>query len=138
MERLRERLAVARRALATLSELVGETDVSPVVRDAAIQRFEYTYEALWKAAQRFLMVVEGVPIESPKRAIRESRSVALLDSAAARNALAMADDRNLTVHTYNEALAEAIYNRLRGYSQLMDQWLRAMEERSIDDESGSL
>jgi nucleotidyltransferase substrate binding protein (TIGR01987 family) len=138
MERLRERLAVARRALATLSELVGETDVSPVVRDAAIQRFEYTYETLWKAAQRFLMVVEGVQTESPKQAIRESRSVALLDSAAARNALAMADDRNLTAHTYNEALAEAIYNRLGGYSQLMDQWLRAMEERSTDDESGSL
>ena len=126
MERLRERLEVARRALATLSELVGESDVSPIVRDAAIQRFEYSHEAVWKAAQRFLTVVEGIQTGSPKQTVRESRSVELLGSEAARTALAMADDRNLTVHTYNEALAEAIYNRLPGYSQLMDHWLTAM------------
>lgn len=103
MERLRERLEVARRALATLSELVGESDVSPIVRDAAIQRFEYSHEAVWKAAQRFLTVVEGIQTGSPKQTVRESRSVELLGSEAARTALAMADDRNLTVHTYNEA-----------------------------------
>ena len=38
MERLRERLAIARHALKTLEELSLEKTVSDVVRDAAIQR----------------------------------------------------------------------------------------------------
>jgi hypothetical protein len=44
----------------------------------------------------------------------------------------MAEDRNLTVHTYNEQLAEAIYGRLPGYAELMDHWLSAMERRLLE------
>ena len=46
MERLKERLALARRALSTLQELVRLEQPSQVERDAAIQRFEYTCEAV--------------------------------------------------------------------------------------------
>jgi len=60
VERLKERLAIARRALSTLQELVRLEHPSPVERDAAIQRFEYTCEAVWKAAQRYLLEVEGI------------------------------------------------------------------------------
>jgi hypothetical protein len=50
MERLRERLRVTRRALSSLEELSVLEHPSQVERDAAVQRFEYTCEALWKAA----------------------------------------------------------------------------------------
>ena len=60
MERLNERLVIARRALSTLQELLGLEAPSRVERDAAIQRFEYTCEAVWKAAQRYLQDVEGI------------------------------------------------------------------------------
>ena len=43
-------------------------------------------------------------------------------------ALDMARDRNLTVHTYNEELANQIYSRLAAYAGLMAQWLAAMAE----------
>jgi len=36
----------------------------------------------------------------------------MLDDGETERALAMVDDRNLTVHTYNEELAQAIYARL--------------------------
>ena len=39
----------------------------------------------------------------------------------------MADDRNLTVHTYNEGLADLIYSRLRANHALMVAWLGAMQ-----------
>lgn len=130
MERTRERLAIAQQALATLEELVGKSPpVSKVVRDAAIQRFEYTFEAVWKAVQLYLKEVEGLEVGSPKGAVRASLRVGVLGEDDARFALAMADDRNLTVHTYNEALAEAIYGRLVGYARLMDRWIGAMMER---------
>ena len=44
MERLTERLAMARRALSTLQEVTRLEHPSRIERDAAIQRFEYTCE----------------------------------------------------------------------------------------------
>jgi hypothetical protein len=70
VDRLRQRLSVAGQAAATLRELAVRPAPSKIERDAAIQRFEYSFEATWKAAQRFLAVVEGVEAGSPKSAIR--------------------------------------------------------------------
>ena len=117
---------MARQALATLQEALRQPK-SAIVRDATIQRFEYTFEALWKAAQLHLRIAESLELGSPKSVVRAARQVGLLDDAQARLALQMAEDRNLTVHTYNEALAEAIYGRIAAYPALMDSWLRAME-----------
>lgn len=129
MERVNERLAVARRALGTLEELLGlEVPVSPVVRDAAIQRFEYTFETVWKAAQLYLRVIEGLDINSPKGVIRASLRVGLLDENQVRLGLEMTDDRNRTVHTYNENIAKSIYSRLLDYAQLMGCWLGSMDK----------
>ena len=129
MERLNQRLATARTALATLNELVSKSARSKVERDAAIQRFEYTFEATWKAAQLFLREVEGLEVGSPKRAARAGLQVGLFDAARARQLLAMVDDRNLTVHTYNEQLAEEINSRLSDHALLLQHWLDQMAAR---------
>lgn len=78
MERLKERFVVARRALTTLEEVLAIPRPSRIERDAAIQRFEYTFEACWRAAHRYLVVVEGLDVGSPKACIRASREVGLL------------------------------------------------------------
>ena len=129
MERLKQRLATARTALATLNELVSKSARSKVERDAAIQRFEYTFEATWKAAQLYLREVEGLEVGSPKRAARAGLQVGLFDAARARQLLAMVDDRNLTVHTYNEQLAEEINSRLSDHALLLQHWLDQMAAR---------
>lgn len=54
----------------------------------------------------------------------------LLDESQARLGLRMLEDRNLTVHTYNERLAEEIYSRLASYSTLMEAWLEAMDKKA--------
>ncbi len=132
MERLKERLAIARRALETLQEVLHLEHPSRIARDAAIQRFEYTSEAVWKAAQRYLLEVEGISIGSPKGSIRASRDVGLLNDEQATLGLEMIDDRNLTVHTYNEVVAEDIYAHLPQYADLFATWLLAMEQRMSD------
>ena len=135
MERLRERLTTAQRALETINRLPLEKLPSDdVIRDAAIQRFEYTFEAVWKAAQIYLREHEGLEVGSPKGVIRACFRVGLLDEDQTRLALEMADDRNLTVHTYNETLAQAIASRIPAYARLMEQWLKAMIERTERDE----
>ena len=126
MERIAQRLNVARKALGTFEELVGAADPEAIVRDAAIQRFEYTFEACWKAAQAYLVDVEGVQASSPKQVLRECGRSGVLGTEMVREGLEMVDDRNLTVHTYSEALANAIYSRLAGHAALLDRWLKGM------------
>lgn len=137
MERLEERLAVARRVLGTFQELLDIQYPSRVERDAALQRFEYTCEAVWKAVQRYLQEVEGISIGSPKGSIRASRDVGLISDEQTTLGLEMIDDRNLTVHTYNESLAEEIYRQLPSYADFLALWLAAMEERMKSQESGN-
>jgi hypothetical protein len=45
----------------------------------------------------------------------------------------MADDRNLTTHTYHERLAEAIFARLPQHLATLEFWLTAMSQRLPPD-----
>ena len=127
MERTRERIRVARKALNTLKPLLGR-GISEVERDAAIHRFEYSFETVWKAAQGYLREVEGVVVSSPKGVVRATQAAGILQEVQARIALEMVDDRNQSVHLYNEKLAEIIFSRLLDYADLMSIWLDVMEE----------
>lgn len=104
------------------------------MRDASIQRFEYTFEAVWKTAQSYLREAEGLVVGLPKGVVRLSLQVGILDADDARLVLAMADDRNLTVHAYNEAIAEAISQRLADYARLSERWLNAMDTNTLNGE----
>lgn len=126
MDRLEERLQVAGKALATFNKLPLTDADDDVVRDAAIQRFEYTFEATWKAAQLFIREREGLEEGSPKAVLRACLRVGLLTEDQVRLALEMTDDRNLAVHTYNEALARKIFSRLPDYAALLHIWLNGM------------
>jgi nucleotidyltransferase substrate binding protein (TIGR01987 family) len=130
MERCRERLAIAGRALSSLEEILALVEPATIVRDAAIQRFEYTHEAVWKAVQSYLREVEGLDIGSPKGVVRACRQAGILGEDDAALALRMSDDRNLTAHTYNEALALVIFSRLPDSARLMRQWLNAMRAQA--------
>jgi uncharacterized protein YutE (UPF0331/DUF86 family) len=55
--------------------------------------------------------------------------VGILDLADVSRALAMVDDRNITVHTYNEVVAAAIFGRLPGHAELIGKVLAAVEVR---------
>lgn len=125
MDRFKERLKIAWRALTTLEELVGKSP-SKIERDAAIQRFEYTCEAVWKAGQAYLRHHEGLDVGSPKGVVRAFLQVGKLEETDAQLAMDMIDDRNVAVHTYNEALADAMYQRLERYAHLMAKWIGAM------------
>lgn len=134
MERLKERLAVAQRALASFQEVLRLPTPTEFERDAAIQRFEYTVEAAWRAAQRYLDIIEALEAASPKSTVRFSRQVGVLTDEEATQALKMMEDRHLTVHTYHEEVAEKIYSHLRTYAELMEHWLAVIGARVAERE----
>jgi nucleotidyltransferase substrate binding protein (TIGR01987 family) len=130
MDRLAERLTVADKALATLGELTDLTEPQPVQRDAAIKRFEYSFEAIWKAAQHCLRQLDGIEVASPKGVIRACRQAGVLSDPETAAALAMADDRNLATHTYNEVPAVSLYRRLGDHRRLLEAWLERLSDRA--------
>ncbi len=132
MEKLRQKLTVSDRALATLDEAMALDLPAADKRDIAIMRFIYTFEALWRSLQRYLAIVEGVESGTPKACLRGARDAGLLSDEQTEAALAMVDDRNRTVHIYNETLAKGIFDRLPGHVAVMRSLHDAMTARMQD------
>lgn len=131
MEKLDDLLDGTRRALTSLKKLVGYPGADDIIEDAAIQRFEYTIEVMWKATQRLLIEL-GTPVASPKPTIRHARLIGVLSEEDTEAALKLIDLRNLTTHTYNETLARGIYPRLPEITALFERWLAGIEAHRND------
>ena len=127
MEKLSLALHSAAKAMATLDEAI-QLPFSVIVRDAAIQRFEYTFEALWKALKVYLQEREGELCASPKGCFRQAFQSGLLTLEEVERCLVMTDDRNLTSHTYIEEIAEALYRKLPDYVQVMHVLLKNLQD----------
>ena len=81
-------------------------------RDAAIQRFEFTIELAWKCVQKFLRDQEII-CRSPKECLKEAFKFGLIEDDP--RWLSAFEDRNLTVHTYDEESIEEVCGRLPNY-----------------------
>ena len=126
MDLLEKKITDAAKAFNTFQEVLHEP-YSKISRDAAIQRFEYTVEAVWKCLQLFLREREGLECYSPKACFREARGAGLLSEEETMKALEMIDDRNLTSHTYQEQLADNIFKRLNDHAKIMGKLLEQMQ-----------
>ncbi len=123
-------------ALARLREVLAEPK-STIVRDAAIQRFEFTFELAWKTAMRVAQSEGAECGVSPKEVIKAAFRLGWIDDD--KLWLEMLKDRNRTTHIYNEALADEIFSRLPGYlsalTKLHDQLKRVLESPQDDADS---
>ncbi len=106
-----EQLKAALKSLAEALSL-GGNDFT-IVRDSAIKRFEYCFELSWKASKEFLRDRLGVDVFSPKECWRELKRNQIIDEAQTEKLLQMTDDRNNIVHTYNEQLADILYQKIK-------------------------
>ncbi len=121
MERLKLRFTDLNKALKTLKDILEEK-YSIIVRDATIQRFEYTFEAFWKYVREYLKEKEGIYCNSPKRCFRELFSIGVFNTEETiTQLLEMVDARNMTSHTYKEEIAQLLYNKVETYYKLMEE-----------------
>ena len=103
-------------AITRLGEVLAQPE-NDVSRDAAIQRFEFCFELAWKAIQERARD-EGMDCQSPKSCLKLAfKNSWIIDEPAW---LAMLVDRDQTSHTCDEALAKAVYSRLRNYLPLFE------------------
>lgn len=116
------------KALARLHEVLALPE-DTIVRDALIQRFEFTFEAGWRAAYRWLRA-RGADVSE--------EAFAVLPRAFANRLLVNEGDwnelrkmRNKTSHTYAEAVAVevAAFVRSTGVS-CFDELLQTLQQRA--------
>ncbi len=114
---IQEKLKAYKKALNTLSEALQETP-SDIERDAAIQRFEYCFELSWKILKLVLKDQGSMPdISSPKAVFKKSYEIGLLGNEPIWTDILI--QRNNTTHTYNEALAKEVYEKLSTFYEVM-------------------
>lgn len=116
MSKLNAKLSNFRNALQRLKEAVFElekSDVSDIVRDGVIQRFEFTYELAWKTTKEYLEDLGITDRNSPKAVIKEAFAQKLISNE--ETWLLMLKDRNMTSHVYKEEMAEEIADRIKKF-----------------------
>ena len=107
-------------------------ELSPLDRDAiresVIQRFEVTYDVLWKAIKRYLMFTLGIPDipNSPKPIFRLAHENGIL-SADITFWLKVADARVATSHDYSSAKADACIELLPTFLDALEPMVDRLE-----------
>lgn len=113
-------------ALETIAFKPMQTDRSNV--DATIQRFEFTIELFWKLLKNILES-KGVEVQYPKDVLREAFKGDLIHDEHLW--LMMLKDRNLTSHTYDETLADVIYQHIQSYVPVFRSTLTQLSDSFI-------
>lgn len=103
-----------KKAIKSLDKAIVRTQKAPndeELRDAVIQRFEYTYELAWKMMKRQIENESPNPAEIDRLSFKD-----LLRTAAEKGIisdveqwLVYRDQRNITSHTYDEDEAKSVY-----------------------------
>lgn len=88
--------------------------LNDIVRDATIQRFEFTFELSWKVLKRYFELNSRLSDYSLKNIFREAGKQKLISSV--ENWFGYLEARNLTSHTYNEQTADEVYQAAQKFA----------------------
>ncbi|MFC1522694.1 HI0074 family nucleotidyltransferase substrate-binding subunit [Elusimicrobiota bacterium] len=113
-------------ALKRLQEALNEPESNILAIDGTIQRFEFTFELLWKTFRRTLLI-EGIETNTPKEALRKAYEARWIDDETLW--LNVLKDRNETSHTYDETKARQIYSHIKDYMPELNKCRDLLKQR---------
>jgi len=106
--------------------LLTKTDIT---RDSAIKRFELCFDLSWKLLKHYA-AHESIICNSPRACMKAGFQFHLIDDDLGW--LNMIEDRNKSVHIYDEALAEEVFqtlsNHLERFQKLISQYQKSVSE----------
>lgn len=114
-------------ALKNLKEALAVAVPSKLERDGTIQRFEYSYELIWKLASRVLKANE-VTAEVPKAVFRELGRLGWIDNV--EHWLKFQLSRSETSHEYGEKLAQKSYELAKVFLPLAEDLLQSLKRKT--------
>lgn len=89
------------------SVMLGREADNFLMQAGLIQMFEFSFELAWKVLKDY-MEAEGFTVQSPKSTIRQAFQSGYITHVD--DWLQALTDRNLTVHTYDDATAQTVVN----------------------------
>lgn len=95
--------------------------------EATIHCFEFTIELFWKALKKKLSDEYNTESFGPKQVMQYAYGKKLITDEQIW--IDMLNDRNLTSHTYKEALANQIYQNIKIYTPFLRQHFEQCEQR---------
>jgi nucleotidyltransferase substrate binding protein (TIGR01987 family) len=108
--RWKQRFANYQKACKQLGEFLTEKKLNRLEKQGLIQAFEYTHELAWKTLADFFKERGNSEIYGSKDATRAAFQNGLIMQGELW--MSMIKSRNLTSHTYNEEIAEAIVENI--------------------------
>lgn len=123
------------KALSRLERAIERSRKAPKdeeLRDAVIQRFEYSMDLAWKFLQRILRHagVQESAIRTKRDLFREGATMALLADPA--KWFAYYEARNETSHSYDEEVARRVYAQATDFPSDARQLLDALRKADHD------
>lgn len=117
--RWKQRFENYSKALFMLERTLTINSPSEVERAGIIQFYEISFELGWKVLKDYLES-EGFMVKSPRECIKTAfQNEYITDGALWLQAL---EDRNIIVHTYNESIANEVYETIKSrYYNLLKQ-----------------
>ena len=115
--RWQQRFSNYRKALAKLTQAVDlmseqverDESVDELLQEGLIQRFEYTHELAWKVMKDYAEYQGYTDVRGSRDAIRKALEMNLIDD---KQWMETIEDRNLTVHNYDNEVASEIYENI--------------------------
>lgn len=116
-------LTELKKVLLRLSEAAKQ---QPTVfnQDSTIQRFEFTFEIAWKL-MKTVSELDGLDAPSPRRAIRQSAVLGLIKDPV--KWFEFLENRNQTVHTYKEEVAQKVYKSAKKFIPYVKELISSVE-----------
>jgi nucleotidyltransferase substrate binding protein (TIGR01987 family) len=115
------------KALASLASAISSPPKNDLERDGVIQRFEYSFELLWKTGKRVLLAM-GVVSNSPRSVFRDLAQQGLLEDVDLWMELLVA--RNYSTHTYNESTALWVFSQAQPFLRAASDLLARMKREA--------
>jgi len=125
------------KATDSLNRAIVRSQSSPKdeeLRDAVIQRFEYTYELCWKMLKRKIEQDVPNPAEIDLLSFRELIRVGA-ERGFIRDAekwMVFREQRNITAHTYDRKKAESVYKTALQFYPEANALLEELQRRNGD------
>ncbi|WP_457568745.1 DUF86 domain-containing protein [Desulfurobacterium sp.] len=116
MEKFRRAVERFEKAFRKFKEIVESESLKEFFKEEFLieittKRFEYTYEAMWKASKEFLRL-NGIECNSPRSCFRELIKEGIIPEKFEKILSNMIILRNQLVHVYDEAAAKTIYTEI--------------------------
>ena len=116
-------------ALSMLKKGLSETK-DQLDRDGVIQRFEFTFELLWKVIQEYARY-QGVEAVSPRDAFRIGGELGIIEDPGMW--FDFLKDRNLTTHLYSEEDAAKIFSHIPSFISETEKVISKVESQTTAD-----